>query len=81
MTGALRRACARALHVALPDGELLRAGRATLYALERLGWPRAARFLRYPPMIWFVELGYFLVARNRSLVGRFLNPLLPPPEK
>jgi len=60
------------VHVITTEGKVLRAGRASLYVLERLGWGAFARFLTYPPMIWLVELGYFIVARNRRFFGRFL---------
>jgi predicted DCC family thiol-disulfide oxidoreductase YuxK len=68
----MREACSRAVHVIKSDGTVLRAGRATLYILEHVGWGAFARFLSYPPMIWFVELGYWIVARNRRFFGKFL---------
>jgi hypothetical protein len=70
MTVALHRACARAVHLVLPEGGVLRAGRASLFVLGQVGWPRLARWLDRPPLRWLVELGYFLVARNRSWLGR-----------
>ena len=72
MTPALREACARAVHVVRSDGTVLRAGRATLYILSHVGWGWLARLLAWPPMIWFVELGYFIVARNRVFFSKFL---------
>jgi hypothetical protein len=55
---------------------VLRAGRGVLYVLERIGWPRHARWLvrfaSFPPMIWFVELGYFIVAKNRVFFSKFM---------
>jgi predicted DCC family thiol-disulfide oxidoreductase YuxK len=72
MTDALREACARAVHVITADGRVLRAGRAALYVLSHIGWGRFARFLAYPPMVWFVELGYYIVARNRKLFSRIM---------
>lgn len=72
MTDAMRDACARAIHVIKSDGTILRAGRATMFILEQLGWGWFARFLCYRPMIWFVELGYWIVARNRKLFSRFM---------
>jgi hypothetical protein len=71
MSDALAARCARAVHVITPDGAVLSAGRASLYVLERLGW-RAARAAACPPFVWFVELGYWLVARNRGLAARVL---------
>ena len=72
MTPALRDACARAVQVVRADGTTLRAGRATLYILSRVGWGWFARLLAWPPMVWPVEAIYWLVARNRVLFSRFL---------
>jgi hypothetical protein len=72
MTPALREACGRALHVVTSSGAILKAGRATLFIAEQLGYHRLARFLLIPPLIWAVELGYAIVAANRSFFSRFL---------
>jgi predicted DCC family thiol-disulfide oxidoreductase YuxK len=72
MTPELARACAQAVHVITPDRRVLRAGRASLYVLERAGWTWRARILGVPPLVWLVELGYRLVAANRDLAGRLL---------
>ncbi len=72
MTPALREACKRALHVVTSSGEILKAGRAMLFIAEQLGYRRLARILRVPPLIWVVELGYRVVAANRSFFARFL---------
>lgn len=72
MTARLRRACARSLHVITHDGRRLRAGRATLRILDRLGWRRLAQLLGLPPFIWGVEVGYRLVASKRPLISRLL---------
>jgi len=72
MTPELRSACARAVHVLTPEGEVLRAGRACLWILQRIGYPVLARVLALPPLVWLVELGYWLVARNRQLASRVL---------
>ncbi len=71
MTDALAARCARAMHVLTPAGTMLRAGRASLYVLDRLGW-RTARLAARPPFVWIVELGYWLVARHRGLASRML---------
>ncbi len=68
----MRAACKQAIHVVTSDGKVLRAGRASMYVLEHLGWRLLARFLMYPPMIWFVELGYWIVARNRKFFSKFM---------
>jgi predicted DCC family thiol-disulfide oxidoreductase YuxK len=72
MTPALYAACARAIHVVKADGTVLRAGRAALFILEELGWGWQARLLALPPFLWLVELGYALVASNRTFFSRFL---------
>ncbi len=73
MTPELAAACARAVHVLAADGRNSRAGRACLAVLERCGWRRTARLLRWPPWVWAVELGYRIVAANRGLVSRWLS--------
>jgi predicted DCC family thiol-disulfide oxidoreductase YuxK len=72
MTPALRRACTQAVHVVTADGTVLRAGRACLWVLQRTGYPVLARVLSFPPLVWAVEVGYWLVARNRRLASRVL---------
>ena len=72
MTPALREACARAVHVLTPQGTLLRAGRACLWVLARIGFPVLARILSVPPLVWLMEAGYWVVARNRRLASRVL---------
>ncbi len=72
MTPELRRACARAVHVVTSSGQVLRAGRAALFVLERTGHPILGRVLGWPPMVWAVELTYRVVAANRGFFARFL---------
>jgi len=72
MTPALREACRRAVHVRTADGRWLRGGRASLFILERIGWPRLARVAALPPLVWLVEAAYALVARNRAFFSRLL---------
>jgi predicted DCC family thiol-disulfide oxidoreductase YuxK len=72
MTPALYERCQRAIHVITSEGRVLRAGRAVLFILERCGFKWTARVLRAPPLVWMVELGYWLVARNRRFFARFL---------
>jgi predicted DCC family thiol-disulfide oxidoreductase YuxK len=72
MTPELRAACRDAVHVRTADGRWLRAGRACLFVLERIGWPWVARVAAWPPFIWIVELGYRVVARNRPFFSRWL---------
>ena len=74
MTPELARACSRAVHVITRDGRTLRAGRATLFILRHLGrgWRWFGPVLAVPPLVWLVELGYWIVARNRGLFSRLL---------
>jgi predicted DCC family thiol-disulfide oxidoreductase YuxK len=72
MTEALREACRRAVHVRTTDGRWLRGGRACLFVLEHIGWPRLARIAALPPLVWLVEGGYALVAHNRAFFSRLL---------
>ena len=50
---------------------MLRAGLAILSILEGLGW-WWMRPLRWPPMIWFVEAAYRVVANNRKFFSRYM---------
>jgi predicted DCC family thiol-disulfide oxidoreductase YuxK len=72
MSPGLHAACGRAMHIVKSDGTVLRAGRASLFILELIGWGWVARLLTLPPFIWIVELGYRIVARNRPFFARFL---------
>jgi len=72
MTPELRLACARAVHLITPEGRMLRAGRACLWVLQKIGYPVLARVLAIPPLVWAVEVIYWLVARNRRLASRVL---------
>lgn len=80
MTPELMEACEKAMHVWTADEELIRGGRAWLFILERTGWPVSARLLRLPPAIWFVELGYGVVARNRVFFSRYFYTTRAPDE-
>lgn len=72
MTPRLRRACARAVYVITPEGRVLRAGRAAMCVVGLLGWRRTAGMLSRRPFIWAVEIGYRIVADNRSWFGQIL---------
>ena len=65
MTDELAERCRRAVHVITPAGQTLAAGRASVCVLGLIGYPRLARLAGRPPFIWAVELGYWMVARNR----------------
>ena len=68
MTPGLYMECEKAVHVVKADGHILRGGRACLFVLETLGW-KSPRFLAIPPLIWAVDLGYWIVASNRRFFG------------
>jgi len=73
MTPALREQARKAVQVITADGRQRSAGRAILFILEEIDWhPRAVRLAGRRPFIWLVELGYWIVARNRPFFGRFL---------
>ncbi len=76
MSRELETACAEAVHIITPDGRVLRAGRAVLFALSALGYRRSTRLLLTPPFIWLVEIGYRLVADNRHHLTRWIRPIL-----
>jgi predicted DCC family thiol-disulfide oxidoreductase YuxK len=72
MTAALCAACERSVHVLPASGGCLRAGRACLFVLERLGWGWLARLLAVPPFVWVIEIAYRLVADHRRVFSRIM---------
>jgi predicted DCC family thiol-disulfide oxidoreductase YuxK len=72
MTAELREACAKAVHVITEDGRTLRGGQASMFVLGELGWRRTAAVFSAAPFSWAAEVGYFIVARNRTLAGKLL---------
>jgi predicted DCC family thiol-disulfide oxidoreductase YuxK len=73
MTPHLYEACRKSVHVITPDGRILNAGRASLFILEKIGYPHwLIRPFCWPPLGWFAELGYHIVAANRPFFDRFL---------
>ncbi len=71
MTPELYEQCKLAMHVVMPDGRVLRGGRASLYILHTLGYRSIATVLGLWPLGWCVDLGYDLVARNRYVFARW----------
>jgi len=65
---------ARAKHSVLtigPDDRVQTAGRAVLGALAEIGWMTPlVRVAALPPFVWLVEIGYRIVAGNRSRLSR-----------
>jgi predicted DCC family thiol-disulfide oxidoreductase YuxK len=74
MTPGLRESCRRAVHVITDDGRVLRAGRASLFVAREIGYPWTARLLSIPPLVWLVEVGYRIVARNRPWFAWLIFP-------
>ncbi len=74
MTPEIYEACKKAMHVVTGDGTIIKAGRSMMYVLKTIngGYGILPRFLSLPPMIWFVELGYIIVAANRQFFSRFI---------
>lgn len=71
-TPEFRERAARAVQVVTPTGERLEAGRACLYVLREIGWTWIGIF-RFPPLVWLVEMGYWIAARNRGFLARFVS--------
>lgn len=75
MTPLLRIQAQRAVQVVTSGGQRLSGGRAILFALQEIGWhPAIVAMLRRRPFVWPVDLGYRIVAANRSRLSRFLSP-------
>ena len=73
MTPQLYEACKLATHVITSDDRIIKAGRAAMFILEEIGCPRwLVRPFTWPPLVWFTELAYWLVANNRPFFGKFL---------
>ncbi|MFC1547190.1 thiol-disulfide oxidoreductase DCC family protein [Candidatus Neomarinimicrobiota bacterium] len=62
----------QSLLVLNPDGRWEDRGRAVLTAL-RVAHVRYLDWLRYPPFIYLLDLGYRWVARHRQLASRLLQ--------
>lgn len=71
MTPELYERCKLAMHVIIPDGRVLRGGRACLYILHALGYRSTATVLGCWPLSWCMDLGYKLVAKNRYVLARW----------
>ncbi len=74
MTPELYEQCKSAVHVIAPEGRVLRGGRGCLYVLHMLGYHHVATVLGWWPLRWGVDLGYWLVARNRYVLARWVGP-------
>jgi len=73
---ALRAAAAKALHVVREDGsQIWRGSRAVLLVNSEVGglpWRLLAALFWHPPLKWLADLGYAILANNRSFFARFL---------
>ncbi|MEP6755853.1 MAG: DCC1-like thiol-disulfide oxidoreductase family protein [Chthonomonadales bacterium] len=74
ITPELRTACQRSLHVIMPDGQILAAGKAALYVLSVSGQPTVAALLGLRIFSPIIEIGYRLIAKNRLLFSRIFFP-------
>jgi predicted DCC family thiol-disulfide oxidoreductase YuxK len=63
----------RGVHVITADGRVLRGGRAVLFIGEQLGYGWLTRPLSLPPMVWAVEGVYWIIARLRGKLSRWLR--------
>ena len=60
------------VHLITPNGVVLAGGRASLYVLDLIGWRKLAAVLSIIPLLWIVDAGYWVVARNRRWFSRWL---------
>jgi len=73
MSPSLFEACQQAAHVITVEGQVIKAGRAAMFILQEIGYPRwLVRPFAWPPLVWFTELGYWIVAKNRPFFSKFL---------
>lgn len=73
MTPALRKQAERAVQVLTPQGRQISGGRAVLFVLEQANWhPWLMRLAGRWPLVWGVEAGYWVVARNRQFFSRIM---------
>lgn len=70
MNPALLERCKFELGLVTADGREMMGARAVLFILEATGWGWFARMLSYPPFIWVLQIGYWIVARNRGLISK-----------
>ncbi|MCX7925738.1 MAG: DUF393 domain-containing protein [Fimbriimonadales bacterium] len=63
----------RGVHVITADGRVLRGGRAVLFIGEQLGYGWLARPLSLPPLVWGVEAVYWIIARLRGKLSRWMG--------
>lgn len=73
MNPQLYEACKDAAHIITNEGKIINAGRAGMFVFEAIGYPHwLVRPFTWPPLVWFTELGYKIIANNRPFFSRFL---------
>lgn len=70
MTPEIYAGASSALYAISAEGEVFRGADGVLFTWEKTGGGWFARLLRYPPFIWIIRAGYWLVARNRGLISK-----------
>ena len=68
----LKTACARAMHIIKPDGEIIRAGEAAMFILEHTGYRWVSGPFSTWPLSAVSEMGYRIVANNRRFFSKFM---------
>ena len=71
MNDALYAECQKSICVVTTKGEVLNRGRAVIHIFSRIGYGWSKLGL-VPPLIFFVDIGYMLVAKNRRFFSKFL---------
>lgn len=71
MHEALREQCKTAMYVVTKEGKELRGADAVMFVLQETGLSWWWKFWRTPPMIWFAQACYSVIARNRGLISKW----------
>ena len=71
MNDVLYEECKKSIYVVTREGKMLNRGRAVIHIFSAIGygWMKLALV---PPLIYFVDIGYMFVARNRRFFSKFL---------
>lgn len=70
MTPEIMERCQYEMALVTPTGEVLFGAKGMLRTLEVLKWGIFARILAIPPLVWPIQLGYWLIARNRLWISK-----------
>ena len=70
MTPEVYARCDKEMYVITSDGQALPGVKGFLFAMKETGAGSWVTLLSYPPFIWIMQAGYWLVARNRGLISR-----------